>query len=311
MSASLTRAFFGEPSTWLGAQVELNDVHALWGGKRVLVQGDGAAIVTLVDSAQNEQAYRVQIGGDGARRVFEVCAANDVLSVFFPERPRIPEENCSRLTIFNAAGQKRAVEHWEKDAPDQRFEAVRAMMLAVHDTVLQATAPAPPPPPPPQTVPTPPRADPQRLLQALVHFFQQDNWTFEHMPDRPVLRLTFQGKNGKWTCYAQVRTGQDLEQFLFYSVMPVNIPEPRRLAVAEFLTRANYGMALGNFELDFSDGEVRFKTSIDASHSDLEPALIKPMIYTNVLMMDKYWPGIMSVTYANVSPAEAVKQIES
>ncbi|MDJ1171766.1 hypothetical protein PMG71_20260 [Roseofilum sp. BLCC_M154] len=32
--------------------------------------------------------------------------------------------------------------------------------------------------------------------------------------------------------------------------------------MAEFLTKANYGMILGDFELDLTDGELRDKTSI-------------------------------------------------
>jgi hypothetical protein len=51
--------------------------------------------------------------------------------------------------------------------------------------------------------------------------------------------MRFQGQNGQWTCFAQVREEQS--QFVFYSVCPVNASEDKRLAVAEFLTRANWG----------------------------------------------------------------------
>jgi hypothetical protein len=37
---------------------------------------------------------------------------------------------------------------------------------------------------------------------------------------------------------------------------------------------------------------------------------LRPLVYTNVLMMDKYMSGLMAVVYADMSPAEAVKQIE-
>ena len=37
----------------------------------------------------------------------------------------------------------------------------------------------------------------------------------------------------------------------------------------------------------------------------------RPLIYTNVLMMDKYLSGLMAVVYADVSPAEAVRKIET
>ena len=40
-------------------------------------------------------------------------------------------------------------------------------------------------------------------------------------------------------------------------------PEEMRVPMAEFLTRANYGLRIGNFEMDFEDGEVRYKSSVD------------------------------------------------
>ena len=54
-----------------------------------------------------------------------------------------------------------------------------------------------------------------------------------------------QGENGSWTCYAQTR--EDDQQFLFYALCPIRAPDKKRAAVAEFITRANYGMVIGNF----------------------------------------------------------------
>ena len=45
-------------------------------------------------------------------------------------------------------------------------------------------------------------------------------------------------------------------------------------AIAEFLTRTNYSMIIGNFELDFADGEIRYKTSIDVQGDFLRFELI-------------------------------------
>lgn len=146
------------------------------------------------------------------------------------------------------------------------------------------------------------------ILDIATSFFQQDEWAFTQLEDQPILRLGFQGENGQWNCYAQAREEQS--QLLFYSICPVKAPEDKRTAVAEFLTRANYGMFIGNFELDFSDGEIRYKTSIDVEGSQLTPTLVKPLVYASVLMMDRYLPGIMSVIYGGVSPAEAVARAE-
>ncbi|MEH1983839.1 MAG: YbjN domain-containing protein [Nostoc sp.] len=148
----------------------------------------------------------------------------------------------------------------------------------------------------------------EAIFEEMVNFFKADDWPFVQIEGQPVLQIIFQGENGKWTCYASTRIEQ--QQFIFYSLCSVNTPEEKRLAVAEFLTRANSGMVIGNFELDFADGEIRYKTSIDVEGDRLSYAIIRRLVYANVTMMDRYLPGIMSVIYGNVSPEDAIAQIE-
>jgi hypothetical protein len=149
----------------------------------------------------------------------------------------------------------------------------------------------------------------QPIFNAISHFFTEDDWQFQQVPGEPILRLKFQGQQGQWTCAA--RAIEEQHQFIFYSICPVKAPVDRHLAIAEFLTRANYGMAIGNFELDFADGEIRYKTSIDVEGDRLTSALIKRLVYANVTMMDEYLPGIKSVIEIDVSPEEAIAQIEN
>ncbi len=153
---------------------------------------------------------------------------------------------------------------------------------------------------------TPPPLNP--MMQAVKDFFTMDNWTCEEMEGRNILRTRFSGENANWTCYAQVKEEQ--ERFMFYSTLETKVPEEKRIAMAEYLTRANYGLLIGNFEMDFTDGEVRFKTSVDIEDSALTFKLIQNLVYMNVLMMDKYLPGIMSVIYAGINPADAIAQVE-
>lgn len=148
----------------------------------------------------------------------------------------------------------------------------------------------------------------ENIFEEIVNFFKADDWPFVQIVGQPALQIAFQGENGKWNCYARARVEQ--KQFVFYSICLVNAPENKRLAIAEFLTRANSGMIIGNFELDFADGEISYKTSIDVEGDRLSFALIQRVVYANVTMMDEYLPGIMSVLYGNLSPEEAIAQIE-
>ncbi|NJK69602.1 MAG: YbjN domain-containing protein [Microcoleus sp. SU_5_3] len=146
------------------------------------------------------------------------------------------------------------------------------------------------------------------MLEEIILFFTKDDWSFTKIQGESVLQTAFQGKNGKWNCYAKVREEQ--QQFVFYSICPINAPENKRLAIAEFITRANYGTIIGNFELDYTDGEIRYKTSIDVEGSNLTFPLIKQLVYTNVTMMDEYLPGIVAAIDGDVEPKDAIRSIE-
>jgi hypothetical protein len=147
------------------------------------------------------------------------------------------------------------------------------------------------------------------IFDVMISFFREEDWPFTKLEDQTVLRLAFEGKHGKWDCYAQAIERE--QQFVFYSVCSFQIPRQKLNAIAEFITRANYGMVIGNFELDYSGGEIRYKTSIDVEGSTLDSALIKQLVYTNVLTMDQYLPGILAVLEQGMEPEVAIAIVES
>jgi len=149
----------------------------------------------------------------------------------------------------------------------------------------------------------------QPIFQTMVNFFTEDDWSYAKIQGEPALYLAFEGDNGSWNCYAKAR--EDEEQFVFYSIGPIKVPKTKRRTLGEFIARANYGMMIGNFELDFTDGEIRYKTSIDVEGDRLSFALIQQLVYANVTMMDKYLPGIKLVLERGMSPEDAIAQIES
>ena len=148
-----------------------------------------------------------------------------------------------------------------------------------------------------------------RIYDAMQAWFDSDDWKYQADPDGAVLIMIFQGRNAVWNCYARAREEQ--EQFLFYAVAGMKVPEPARAEVAEFLTRANYGLVLGNFEMDFSDGEIRYKTSFDAEDIADPAPLFKTAVYANVLTADRYFPGLTAVMYGGSTPQQAVEMQEA
>lgn len=152
-----------------------------------------------------------------------------------------------------------------------------------------------------------------RVFRAMVNFFKEDDWNFFQLEGEDIITMIFSGNNGEWVCYAEAVEDDEDEEgwFVFYSTCPVKASEEKRHEVAEYITRANYGIRFGNFELDFEDGAIQYKTSIKLREDELSRTIMENLVYINVYMMDKYLPGIMKVIYSDVSPAQAIAYIES
>ena len=148
----------------------------------------------------------------------------------------------------------------------------------------------------------------QTISDIVKDFLREDNWNYLQLNDGITLQLTGQGNNGQITCYA--RSYDQQKQFIFYSLYPEEIPKEKRSAIAELITRINYGMIIGNLEMDFNDGELRYKTSIDVESDRLSPALVKRVVYANVLTMDQYLPAITAIVNEECSIEDAIAQVE-
>jgi hypothetical protein len=145
------------------------------------------------------------------------------------------------------------------------------------------------------------------LFDVVMRYFVDKGWPVDQHKELPILRLEYEGDNGRWFCYARVR--EEANQLVFLSVLSEKIPEEKRLVIAEYLTRANFGLDIGNFEMDFSDGEVRYKTSIDVTHDRLTHGLIDPLVKASLVAMDDYLPGIKSVIAGEATPHEAIEKV--
>ena len=149
----------------------------------------------------------------------------------------------------------------------------------------------------------------ETLFDVMVKYFERDGWPYEQVEGQTILRLGYRADEIAWTCYAQALL--DDQQFAFYSIAPVKVSPARLARVAEYITRANFSLILGNFEMDWETGEVRYKTSIDVEDDRLSYALWRPVVYANVFITERYLPGLIAVVYEDAAPEVAIMQAEA
>ncbi|KAJ4459503.1 hypothetical protein PAPYR_4560 [Paratrimastix pyriformis] len=110
-----------------------------------------------------------------------------------------------------------------------------------------------------------------------------------------------------WTTAIRVNNTQDT--ICVYSVFGTNAPADRLSAVCEFITRANYDLPLGNWELDIRDGECRFKTSVDVEGCGDVGPLVKQLLGNNLGTFQRYVPGLRNVI-AGGNPRDCCAECE-
>ena len=153
-----------------------------------------------------------------------------------------------------------------------------------------------------------PSTSSQPLFEILQDFYKTREWPYEPLEGQTTLHMGYTGENGEWDAFAHVN--EENQQASFYSIYPVRTPAGRRMAMAELITRINYGMAIGNFEMDFDDGEVRYKTSLDVTDDRLSFALLTQMCEANLYLMDRYYPAVQAVMEKGAAPVDALNSIE-
>jgi len=148
------------------------------------------------------------------------------------------------------------------------------------------------------------------LFQAVTMFFEEMEWPFEHVEGQEgVLQTWYEGANGVFVCFCHCR--EDAQQLLFYVVAQERCPDEYLGAMAEFITRANFGMLIGNFEMDYSDGEVRYKASVDLEDAGMSTALLRNLVVAASTTFDRYYTGFHAVASGALGAVEAIVQVES
>jgi hypothetical protein len=91
----------------------------------------------------------------------------------------------------------------------------------------------------------------------------------------------------------------------------VLVPEDRRAAVAEFITRVNWQLSGARFLLDYEDGEVGCRIDLEAGGAALEDATLGKAILRCCHLTDGFFPALMSVIYRGTPVVQAIEQGEA
>lgn len=94
------------------------------------------------------------------------------------------------------------------------------------------------------------------LVNTVKEFLEDNHFHYKYKPEKNLFKMT-NGLPGAFAhCVSNIICTDDA--IISIAVVPLKASEKKRAKVAELICRTNYSMKFGHFDLDFSDGEIRF-----------------------------------------------------
>jgi hypothetical protein len=149
------------------------------------------------------------------------------------------------------------------------------------------------------------------LLPTLTQFLDESEFRYdpltEWVDEYDALRFRIESKVTLecGTFRIQIYGNEQLRSLVFYVVSPMAIPRKRRPLVAEFITRTNYDLIYGNYEMDYMDGEVRHKMSMEFDGTPLNYSLLRYLLHMGLFHVQDFQPALEAVVMGELTPEEA------
>jgi len=147
------------------------------------------------------------------------------------------------------------------------------------------------------------------VIDSVANVMQEDGFNFDQNPNSGAISLRIPGRVG--ILDVSIFVNENMNVLLLFVSSFYRVQPDRRGEIAELITRANYGLNIGCFELDMSDGEIRFRMSSFLDEVNITDSFIRRIIGVAATIYDHYLPEIMLVDFGEIDIDEAIYRTEA
>lgn len=146
-----------------------------------------------------------------------------------------------------------------------------------------------------------------KVIKMFKDFFKKNDWKYE-LKDESVFITAINMGNVLGIVRMIIKLRET--SYSVFLVLNSKTEEKYYPYVAEFLHRANYGLKNGNFEMDYSDGEITYKTFVNFSNTDVSEEVLEDSIYVGIAMIYKYGNGLLKIMLGEGTPEACIEECE-
>ena len=151
----------------------------------------------------------------------------------------------------------------------------------------------------------------EEIVGVIRDFLVSDDWKFDFDEEHGIFRfgVGIESKLKHLRYLIPVRE----DSYVVYAISPLDTDCDDKNVMkemADFICRANYGLRNGNFELDMTDGEIRYKVFVDCDGIIPSEEIVKGSIIIPSLMFDRYAAGILDIMFKEATAEDAIAKCE-
>ncbi len=149
----------------------------------------------------------------------------------------------------------------------------------------------------------------ENAIDAIRDYLDADNWNYDFNAEKQFIKCGVNISCKLKSIHLFISFNDN--GYTVYGICPMNADEETMSAVSEYITRANYGLRCGNFELDYSDGQVRYKVYTSTRGMDsVTTEVIKESIDIPCFMFDRYGDGLAALIMGFSDPTTEIEKAE-
>ena len=134
----------------------------------------------------------------------------------------------------------------------------------------------------------------EQIVDAVRDWLDGEDWHYEYDADRQVIRSGVSLSSKIKSCKILILFHDD--SYTVYLCAPISGDVDDLNELNKYLARANYGLRNGNFELDWDDGEIRYKVYVNCEGLETLPeVIVQESVLCGCAMMERYGNGIAAL----------------
>ena len=129
-----------------------------------------------------------------------------------------------------------------------------------------------------------------RIKAQVLNFLQRMGWRYHDLDEKAVF-TGLKRKDYSWFFF--FICNEERQEMVLIGSQRTVIPEQYRFQVAELLTRANAVLTIGNFILDFENGNYRFQIGLNLEGGTLSNEMLRNSLNIALIRLDGMQPYIL------------------